>query len=124
MGGRSPDAADLKSIARSLQPLRLAVGIEFKGRRSLGVSTRGTHRPKREVQRHACHVNALSILPFDVLLHLSPHLEQPALSPREERHHLVDVGIAWQLELWLTRLCGGRTWYTGYWQPTGEQFLF
>ena len=27
MGGRSPDAADLKSIARSLQPLRLAAGI-------------------------------------------------------------------------------------------------
>src|SRR5262245_39562605 len=105
MGGRSPNAADLKSIAGSLRAHIAAPA------------------PKREVQRHACHVNALSIFPLDVLLHLSPHLEQPAPSPLEERHHLVDLCIARQLELRLARLCGGRTWYTGYWQPTGQQFL-
>src|SRR6476660_4294168 len=67
--------------------------------------------------------NSPSIFPLDVLLHFSPHLDQTAPNLLEERHHLVDLGIARQLELWLTRLCGGRTWYAGYWQPAGQQLL-
>src|SRR5262245_42029652 len=101
MGGRSPNAANLKSITGSLQPLRLAAGMAVqRAARSLGEPA-----PKREVQRHACHVNALSIFPLDVLLHLSPHLEEPAPNLLEERHHLVDFGIARQIELRLAGPC-------------------
>jgi hypothetical protein len=45
-----------------------------------------------------------SIFPLDVLLHAPSHLDQTAPNPLKERNHLVHLGIARQLELWLVGL--------------------
>src|SRR5262249_29587829 len=55
-----------------------------------------------------------SILPFDVLLHAPPHLDQTAPDLLKKGNHLVDVRIAGQLELRIVGLCGGWTRRTGY----------
>jgi hypothetical protein len=55
-----------------------------------------------------------SISPLDVLLHIPSHLDQTAPNLLKEGDHLVDLGIARQLELRLTGLRGGRTRHTGY----------
>jgi Arc/MetJ-type ribon-helix-helix transcriptional regulator len=46
-----------------------------------------------------------SIFPLDVLLHIPPHLDQTPPNLLKERDHLIDLGIARQLELRLARLC-------------------
>jgi hypothetical protein len=54
-----------------------------------------------------------SILPFDVLLHAPPHLDQTAPDLLKKGNHLVDVRIARQLELRIGGLCDGWTRRTG-----------
>src|SRR5262245_6838483 len=46
-----------------------------------------------------------SIFLLDVLLHVPTHLDQTAPNLLDERNHLVDLGIARQLELRLAGLC-------------------
>ena len=45
----------------------------------------------------------VSIFLLNVLQHGLPHLDQTAPSILEKRNHLVDIGIARQLELWIQR---------------------
>src|SRR6266481_3704037 len=51
-----------------------------------------------------CTPRVFSIFPLDILLHAPSHLDQTAPNPLKERNHLVDLGIARQLELRLSRL--------------------
>src|SRR5262245_6326064 len=119
MGGRSPDAAGLKSIARSLQPLRPAAGIAVQGAAfSLVVSTRCKERGARVRPKREAHDTRATSMRSQFFLSVSFCTSLPISSSRRQALSrnditLVDVGIARQLELWLTGLCGGRTRYAG-----------
>src|SRR5262245_10822728 len=123
MGGRSPDAADLKSIARSLQPLRLAAGIAVQRaaptrRKYARHASAEAGGPTARVPRQRA-LNSSFRRPSAPLSPSRAAGAKPSrgtTSPCRRRHRLAALALA-------TRLCGGRTWYTGYWQPTGQQFL-
>src|SRR5215831_3186296 len=61
--------------------------------------------PRRCRHRRWSRPPAPSIFLLEVLLHVPAHLDQTAPNLLEERDHLVDLGIARQLELSLAGLC-------------------
>src|SRR5262249_16764576 len=79
--------------------------------------------PRRWRHRRWSRPPAPSIFLLEVLLHVLAHLDQTAPNLLEERDHLVDLGIARQLELSLAGLCARRSRNAGPRQPTGQQFL-
>src|SRR6266508_686136 len=94
---------DLGPVGRDRIGANLLISKRDRGRLSASRIRYGSP----SVRRHR------SIFLLDVLLHVPPHLDQTAPNLLKERNHLIDLGIAWQLELRFVGLCAWRTRHTG-----------